>query len=99
MANNRMWLVCRSCGSKVLLAKCGLGEYVLWGVHMASLGGNKPLVQRVNSFMEKHTWCDCQKCEHKKCEQDNEYECGGVSKENEFEIAYDFARDEGIKEV
>lgn len=75
MANNRMWLVCRGCGKKILLGKTMLSGYY---VHYDDIQ------TELNNFYGEHAFCD---------------EKEEVYSENQYELAYDTAIDEGIKEI
>lgn len=56
MADNRIYLRCKSCGRTLFLGKCGLGYWY------TSYDGI-PLEEKLNEFYEKHNYCTMEKTE------------------------------------
>lgn len=71
MANNRMWLVCRGCGTGILIGKIMSSGYY---TSVDSFEDN------LNEFYDTHAFC------------------GNVNPENMFEMQYESACDDGVKE-
>ena len=71
MANNRMWLVCRGCGTGFMLGKTFSSGYYT---------SNEDFENNLNTFYDEHAFC------------------GGVDNENMFELQYETAHDDGVKE-
>lgn len=112
MANNRMYLRCRTCGDCFFLGKCFLDGYYTRNIYYDGeshpiiddpMPNGKPdaFLDAYNQFLDEHTYC-CKEPEI------NEYfepkfkpPEKGVDTENQFEIAYEFwnENDEGENET
>lgn len=86
MADNRIYLRCRQCGAGFFLGKYYLGNTYYLDEKLFNLN-------KLNEFYEEHHWCnnelsyDCNFYEPK-------FEPKDVNAENQFEIAYEFYRNE-----
>lgn len=86
MANNRIFLRCRKCGSILFLGKCYERGYFYENYH------NSNLETELNDFYEKHAYCqeplnesDIKYIDTKFKPEDSYY--------NRFEIAYEVEKD------
>lgn len=97
MANNRIYLRCKTCGDCLFMGKSFGGPYAQDNVYFAKdnriTAPNEPdaFLDALNEFYEKHCWCEeepskiykdyCEPKWHKR--EPKNYE-------NRFEIAYEF---------
>jgi len=88
MANNRIYLRCRNCGSGFFLGKMFGADYCTSNVYYK----NKDFLESLNNFYEEHLFCE--KPLHKEdinfLEPKFKKPQKEVDAENQFEIAYEF---------
>ena len=81
MANDRMYLRCRACGSTMYLGKSFLGGFYYENYHKDA----GPLDRQLNDFYDKHTYCDCSASETCRMNENN------TAPDGCFEIVYEMS--------
>lgn len=88
MANNRIYLRCKTCGDVLFLGKC-FGE----GYYYCNYN-NSNLEKELNDFFEKHNWCINDIVEHADFFEPKIKFTDEVNNENRFDICYEFYKEE-----
>lgn len=91
MANNRMYLRCRKCGSAVFLGKTYMDGYYTDDGYYWRGRKKDSFLEAFNRFCEEHAYCDSEPSkEYNFLEPKFVTPKDGIHPENQFEIAYEF---------
>ena len=90
MANNRIYLRCKNCGDGIFLGKCfGAGYFTNDRYY-----GDNTMIEKLNQFYEDHTFCDKPLNKDMIEYLEPKFRKEDVYCENQFEIAYEYYREE-----
>lgn len=91
MANNRIYLRCRTCGKTLFLGKCfGDGYYTNNDYYK-----DNTFLESLNKFYGEHNWCDGDPVDE---HLEPKFVAKDVDNENNFEIAYEFYKDDILQD-
>lgn len=88
MANNRIYLRCKTCGDVLYLGKCFGNGYSYCNYD------NLKLENKLNDFFEKHNWCDREAVDYADGFEPKINFTEEIDNENRFDICYEFYREE-----